>query len=66
MQQRGISPMELQKRTGLSLATIRRLRKTQPQQVDLRVVEAICRALAVGIDELLVLTTEGTDAGTAA
>lgn len=53
MQQRGVSASELQKATGLSFTTIRKLRLAPLVAVDLQVLDRLCQALQCDVGDLL-------------
>lgn len=57
-EQRGIGAGELAARAGLSLSTARRLIRPDVQRISAMQLEAVCRALDVGIGEVLVLVGE--------
>ena len=53
MAARGLTNPDLQLMTGISLPTIRRLRKNHFTAVDCRVLTLLCKTLNLGVEDLL-------------
>ncbi len=49
-----INVSELARRAGLTRNTVAKLYRDEARQVDLRVLDRVCRALGVGAGEILV------------
>lgn len=57
-QERGIDADELARRAGFPVSTARRVLRPDVQRISAAQLEAVCRALGVGVGDLLVLVGE--------